>query len=69
MKYIPGHRNIADVLSRLSIQESAETSCCSQMSEDFVRFVALQAVPKAVTIQDVEKESAGDFELCRIREA
>ena len=69
VKYIPGHKNIADVLSRLSIQESAETSCCSQMSEDFVRFVALQAVPKAVTIQDVEKESAGDLELCRIREA
>lgn len=32
------------------------------MPEDFVRFIALHAVPIAVTIQNIEKESTRDLE-------
>eukprot|EP00105_Crassostrea_gigas_P021384 XP_011440495.1 PREDICTED: uncharacterized protein LOC105337466 [Crassostrea gigas] len=68
VKYIPGHKNVADVLSRLCIYKSDAPSP-SEISEDFVRFVALQAVPRTLTIQEVEKESAGDLELHRVKEA
>lgn len=48
IKYIKGHKNVADV-SRLCIHKS-DTPSPSQISEDFVRLVVLQAVPRTLII-------------------
>ena len=36
-------------------------------AEDYIRFVAKNAVPNVITIQEMEKESANDPELLMVR--
>ncbi|CAB3987669.1 Transposon Tf2-9 poly, partial [Paramuricea clavata] len=61
--YRPGAQNIADALSRLTMNTSPSTDD----AEDYIRFVAKNAVPNAITIQEVEKESDKDPELSKVR--
>ena len=61
--YRPGAQNIADALSRLTMN----TSLSTDDAEDYIRVVAKNAVPNAITIQEVEKESDKDPELSKVR--
>ncbi len=63
VKYKPGYENIADALSRLSMNTVKSTDD----AEDYIRFVAKNAVPNVITIQEMEKESANDPELLMVR--
>lgn len=65
VKYVPGPQNIADTLSRL-VQTTKETS--RNVAEEYVRNVAMYAVPIAVPIKEMEKESGDDEELTQIRQ-
>ena len=54
VKHVSGSENIADTLSRLN-QTDGEGK--RNVAEEYIRFVAEQALPNAVPIQDVERES------------
>ena len=60
VKYRPGSQNIADTLSRL-IRETKKVE--TDRAEEFVRFVAQTAVPRSMSIQEIEAKSASDSEL------
>ncbi|CAB3989579.1 Transposon Tf2-6 poly [Paramuricea clavata] len=60
--YRPGMQNIADTLSRLTMNTRPTID-----AEDYIRFVAKNAVPNAITIQEVEKEPDKDPELSKVR--
>jgi transposase InsO family protein len=66
VQYQPGKTNIADPLSRLSCKSAGVNS--QNVAEEYVRFVAQEAVPKAMTARQVEECSHHDPELARIRE-
>ncbi|XP_069782085.1 UPF0462 protein C4orf33 homolog isoform X1 [Narcine bancroftii] len=67
--YIAGKANIADPLSRLVKDGGPQSkSELGTETESFVRFVAIQATPKAVTTKEVERESKRDPELMEVRE-
>ena len=66
VKYLPGHMNIADVLSRLTRIEQAQTR---NVAEEYIRFVANTAVPRAMTTDEIEEESAVDEELECVRQS
>ncbi|XP_030834780.1 uncharacterized protein K02A2.6-like [Strongylocentrotus purpuratus] len=67
--HIAGKSNIADPLSRLlKDDQPRETSVLETEAESFVRFVAVQSTPGAVTTKEVERESEHDPELEVIRE-
>ena len=53
VKHVPGSENIADTLSRLT-QTDGEVK--RNVAEEYIRFVAEQASPNAVPIQEVERE-------------
>ena len=65
---MPGGQNIADPLSRLSQTEApGKTSLAHKISDDFVKFVAVTATPKAMTTREIEEASAEDEELMELR--
>jgi transposase InsO family protein len=64
--YIPGPQNIADSLSRLSVTTS-NVQQSRNVAEEYVQFVATQATPHSINIQEVEQESAKDEELRLLR--
>ena len=64
MKHVPGSENIADPLSRLTQRTSADLR---NVAEEYIRFVAQEASPKVIPIQEVEQESAADLELSKLR--
>ena len=67
VKYPPGPKNIADSLSRLvSGMESGGKR--SSQAEEYVRFVAVSAIPSALTTREVEEASADDEELSAVRQ-
>ena len=65
VKYIPGDNNIADSLSRLT---NIKGLCVNSDAEEFIRHVAEMAAPNAMTIQEIEGESACDPEMVRLRQ-
>ena len=68
VKHIPGKSNIADSLSRLqSFQESNPRSFTD--AEKYVRFVAVNATPIALTTKEIEQASAVDEELSNLRKS
>ena len=58
--HLPGKYNIADPLSRLLKVDMAQQSEFSKMTEEHVRFVALNSTTKAMTTHDVERASNDD---------
>jgi len=66
VRYLPGPQNIADALSRLTKEKPVSTDYELE-AENYVRFVAVSAVPRAMTAQEIERESATDEELEAVR--
>ncbi|KAJ8344863.1 hypothetical protein SKAU_G00290560 [Synaphobranchus kaupii] len=66
--HIPGKTNIADPLSRL-LGDSVLAEKHAHGSDEYVRFVAVSATPKALTTREVEEASASDEELVEVRKA
>ena len=68
VKYVPGKTNIADSLSRLVNAEDVKQTKSSEVTDDdYIRFVALSAVPKSMTVQEIERASDEDSELSEVR--
>ena len=67
MQHIPGPKNIADSLSRLT-QKGAKLESGRNVAEEYVRFVAQTAAPHTVPIKELEQESAEDEELTDVRQ-
>ena len=67
--YRPGRRNIADPLSRLLIHKRVELDKQEHGAEEYVRFVAVNATPTALTTREIEEASAVDEELIEVRKA
>ncbi|XP_062616425.1 uncharacterized protein K02A2.6-like [Saccostrea cucullata] len=66
VRYIPGPRNIADTLLRLVKNDPAQQSL--DLEDAYVRFVAKEATPMAMTTREIERASENDAELCAIRD-
>ena len=66
VEYLPGPENIADTLSRL-IPVQLESSV--NVADQYVRFIAENAAPIAVPIQEIEEASGCDVELSLVRNA
>ena len=64
MIYRPGKTNIADALSRLN---SVNQKDCNGEEADFLRVLAQEGTPVAMTAKEVERESENDPELCSVR--
>ena len=64
--YRSGRDNIADALSRLSQQEDPSSR---SVAKEYVRFIAKQAAPWAISIQEIEQESDKDSDLKAVRQA
>ena len=68
VKYLPGRKNIAEPLSRLSQTEGPmKTSLAHKISDDYVKFVAVTATPKAMTTREIEEALAQDEEFIELR--
>ena len=68
VKHIPGKSNIADPLSRLQFfQERNSRSFVD--TEKYVRFVAVNATPTALTTKEIEQASVTDEELSNLRKS
>ena len=64
----PGLGNIADPLSRL-LHKEVKPDNHQQCAEKYVRFVAVNATPTALTTRKIEEASAVDEELIEVRRA
>ena len=64
MIYRPGKTNIADALSRLN---SVNQKDCNGEEAAFLRVLAQEGTPVAMTAKEVERESENDPELCSVR--
>ena len=62
--YRPGPQNIADALSRLTQEISNESK---NVAEEYIRYVAENAAPRAIPIQVIEEASAEDEEIAMLR--
>ena len=62
--YQPGHLNAADILSR-SPQPSTDNN---QETEDYINYIANNAVPKAMTLDEIETASQTDSCLKKVRD-
>ncbi|XP_062568299.1 uncharacterized protein K02A2.6-like [Saccostrea cucullata] len=61
--YIPGPKNAADALSRLSQNQACRIR---HIADEYAHFIADNAVPKALTIQEVRQKTSEDRELVEI---
>ena len=58
----PGQGNIADPMSRL-LRKEVKPNKHQQSAEEYVRFVAVNATPTALTTRKIEEASVVDEEL------
>ena len=65
VKHVLGSENIADMLSCLT---QADLEVNRDVAEEYIRFMAVQASPSAIPIQEVECEFAQNTELSQLRE-
>ena len=68
VKHIPGKSNIADSLSRLQCYQESNSRSFTD-AEKYVRFVAVNATPIAMTPKEIEQASAIDEELSNLRKS
>ncbi|MCG8032586.1 MAG: aspartyl protease family protein, partial [Candidatus Thiodiazotropha taylori] len=70
VRYIKGRKNIADTLSRLlsKTEEQEPNLSKSVESDDYVKFVARESTPVAMTTREIERASDQDSELVAVRE-
>ena len=68
VKYEPGPSKITDPLSRLVGGNLKTSSSDSAEAEEYVRFVAINATPCAMTTREVEEASNTDEERCAVKE-
>ena len=66
IQYVEGKNNIADPLSRLINRGKGIVDKMHFEDMAFVRFVAHNATPRAVTTRMIERESDADPELCEV---
>ena len=66
VRWIPGKSNIADALSRLLPNTVRQASPGD--ADEYIRFVAEESTPKAISTRDIERASDIDPELCSIRQ-
>ena len=66
VKYIPGPKNIADSLSRLLC--AMPPSEHKDQTEEYVKWVAQESTPVALTTPEIERASEHDPELKSVRE-
>lgn len=66
VKYRSGRENIADALSRLT--ENSQNHSDFVDNEEYVRYVALNATPNAMSTREVEEISADDEEISDLRD-
>ena len=67
VKYIPGPKNIADSLSRLLC--AMPTSEHKDQTEKYVKWVAQELTPVALTTREIERASEHNPELKSVRES
>jgi len=67
VKYRPGKENIADALSRLSCGTRSTNTEKRNVTEEYVRAIAAEAVPKAMLPREVEQASNDDVEMSMLR--
>ncbi len=68
--HVAGTKMIADPLSRLVKPDTTDETPVDRLGEEaesYVRFVATEATPKAVTTRQVEEASSDDPELAQVR--
>ena len=66
--HVPGKNNIADPLSRLVKTDSSATLTKSQLEDmAFIRHVALESTPRALTTKQIERDASVDSELLEVR--
>ena len=64
VRHVPSGQNIADCLSRL---RKIPASPRDGVTEEYIRMVAVNATPRAMTTREIERESAEDEELTEVR--
>ena len=65
----PGKDSIADALSRLLVgRTKTRNDASDNMADEYIRFVAQRATPKAMSTRSVEEESDIDDELISVRQ-
>ena len=64
VKYRPGPQNVADTLSRLTQERPTEDE---HIAEEYIRYVAENAAPLALSIQEIVEASAKDEEIAMLR--
>ena len=64
VRHVPSGQNIADCLSRLT---KIPASARDGVTEEYVRMVAVNATPRAMTTREIERESAEDVEVTEVR--
>ncbi|XP_033749314.1 uncharacterized protein K02A2.6-like [Pecten maximus] len=68
VKYIPGPQNIADCLSRLISASSDSEEPKRNDAETYIKQIAENSTPVAMTTRDIERASGDDQELEALRE-
>jgi hypothetical protein len=61
-------KNITDALSRLIKENVTEPTAKSSATEDYVKLVATESTPVAMTTREMERASEGDQELRAVQE-
>ena len=64
VRHVPSGQNIADCLSHLT---KIPASARDGVTKEYVRMVAVNATPRAMTTREIERESAVDVELTEVR--
>ena len=65
VRHVPSSQNIADCLSRLA--KIPTSSQCHNMSEEYVRILAISATPRVMTTKEIERAFDEDEELTTTR--
>ena len=65
--HVPGHKNIADSLSRLLVLQKCENAVTNEL-HDYIMHVAQIATPVSLTAREIERASDLDSELVNLRQ-